>query len=155
MFKKLRARFLLRKRSVPGPADGTSSFAAEDSVGHPKDFIAAMHGFEARCQPILALVEKAPAHAEKISQTGKIDQAFLSRLEDALTEIRLAEVQIEETLEAAGDLTPAAQARFETTADRIADTHSAVEAALQQIRTAKLDFESLRDDDDDEDFDND
>lgn len=151
MFKKLRAKWLLRSRSATQPADGASSFAVEDSVGPCAEFIAAMDGFENRCQPILELAEQAPAHAEAISETGKTDQAFLGRLEDALTEIRLAEVQIEETLETAGDLTPAAQARFETAADKIADVHSSVEAALQQIRMAKVDFDSLRDDDDDDD----
>ena len=107
---------------------------------------------------MLELAEEARANAEAVSQTGKVEQAFLGRLEDALTEIRVAEVQIEETLEAAGDLSPAAQARFETAADKIADVHSTVEAAIHEIRMAKADFESLRDEDDngdDDDFDGD
>ncbi|MCP4316681.1 MAG: hypothetical protein GY789_11890 [Hyphomicrobiales bacterium] len=154
MFKKLRVKLSPRAGSGRMSVDGAPSMDVKDGNMSCDEFIAVMGSFENQCQPFLELTEQARAHAETVSVTGKIDQTLVGRLEDALTEIRSAEIQIEETMEAAGDISPAAQARFETAADKIADVHSAVETALNDIRMAKIDFESLRDDeDDDDDFD--
>ena len=146
MFKKLRD-MLSGKDGPEGPGDADA--AAE--------FIAVMESFEKTSQPFHELAEKARAHAEKVAETGKLDHRLSSRLEEALKEIRATELQVEETREAAGDLSEAALARFETTAGRIGDVRGAIEEAIRSLKLARIEFESLREDDDDydDDFDGD
>lgn len=147
MFKKLREKLAGKNSSDNLQADdGPSGAVAE--------FIAVMDSFDKMSQPFHDLAEKGRAHAEKVAETGKVDNSIVSQLEDALTEIRATETQIQETREAAGDLSEAALARFETTADKIGDVETAIEEAIKSIKFAKIDFESERyDDDDDDDFD--
>lgn len=146
MFKKLRAKL------SPKTGSGWPSREVPDEAAASDEFIAAMVSFENRCQPFLELTKPASAHAEAVAKTGKIDHALVGRLEDALTEIGSVEVQIDETRKAATGISLAAQARFETAVEKIADMRGAVEASLKEIRMAKLDFGSLRDDDDDDDY---
>jgi hypothetical protein len=150
---------MITKRNEPeGRPDANAPLnAAQGEDGSGAEFIAVMASFENLCQPYLELADEAHLHAETVAQTGKIDAGLVSRLQDALTEIRTAEIQVEETREAAGELSQAALTRFETTADKIADVHSAAEEALKVLQMAKIDYESLREDedDDDDDFDSD
>ncbi|MEM9104381.1 MAG: hypothetical protein AAGC96_01900 [Pseudomonadota bacterium] len=147
MFKKLREKLSGKDSSDTLPAD-------DGQAGAVAEFIAVMDSFDKMSQPFHDLAEKGRAHAEKVAETGKVDHKITSQLEDALTDIRATEVQIQETREAAGDLSEAALARFETTADKIADVEQALEDAIKAIKVAKIDFESERyDDDDDDDFD--
>ncbi|MEX3007524.1 hypothetical protein [Hoeflea sp. TYP-13] len=152
MFKKLRSK--LSSNSDRPTIDGVPPLDGNAGLMGCDEFIEVMGSFENQCKPCFELAERARQHAETVAETGKIDQTLLRQIDEALTEITTAEIQIEETLEVATDISPAAQARFETAADRIADAHSALESALNDIRMAKVDFDSYRDDeDDDDDFD--
>ncbi len=147
MFKKLREK-------LSGKSVSDDLQAGDRDAGAVAEFIAVMDSFDKMSQPFHDLAEKGQAHAEKVAETGKVDHSISSQLEDALTDIRATEAQIQETREAAGDLSEAALARFETTADKIADVERAIEDAIKSIKVAKIDFESMRyDDDDDDDYD--
>ncbi|MEM6464408.1 MAG: hypothetical protein AAF724_21105 [Pseudomonadota bacterium] len=154
MFKRLRAKLLFRSGAKERAA-GSLGFADESADLASEDFIEKTVAFENRCQPFLELAEKAQAHCETVAETGKINQKLMSRLDEAMHEIRSVEMEIQKTLESASELSHAAQARFETAADKIADVHAAVEGAIKHIRMARADFESLRDEDEDDDDDED
>ncbi|WP_136660619.1 hypothetical protein [Nitratireductor sp. XY-223] len=118
-------------------------------------FLHRMGAFETQCQSVFKLVDRAKAHAEEVSETGRIESAFIDEAESALDEVRAAEAEIAALTEATAGLPQVLLARLDKTADMIADAHSALEGALNDIRMAKIDFDSNRDDDDDDDFDGD
>ena len=154
MFKKLREKFF-RKDAATSDPDGKQAAAAQEAA--TAEFIAVMESFERTAQPYHELVERARVQAGRLADTGKVERGLSGQLQDALTDIRATEAQIQETREAAGDLSGAALARFETAAGRIAVAHAGIEDAIKALKLAKIEFDSLRDDDDDydDDFDGD
>ncbi|WP_419913972.1 hypothetical protein [Hoeflea sp.] len=119
------------------------------------DFLHKMSAFEAQCQGVFKLVARAKDHSTTVGETGQFEEAFIDEAESALEEVRAAEIEIAGLNEAAAGLSQALLGRLDKTADMIAEAHNALESALNDIRMAKIDFDSNRDDDDDDDFDGD
>ncbi|MDA4845902.1 hypothetical protein [Hoeflea poritis] len=120
-----------------------------------EDFLHRMEAFQAECQSVFNLVGRAKEHAATVAETGRVEQAFIDEAESALEDVQAAEIEIANLNESAAHLSQTLLGRLDKTADMIADAHSALESALNDIRMAKIDFNSNRDDDDDDDFDGD
>ena len=118
-----------------------------------EDFLHRMDAFQTECQNVFNLVARAKEHAATVGETGRVEQAFIDEAESALEDVRAAEIEIANLNEAAAHLSQALLGRLDKTADMIADAHNALESALNDIRMAKIDFDSNRDDDDDFDGD--
>lgn len=120
-----------------------------------EEFLHRMDAFQTECQSVFKLVARAKEHATTVGETGRVEQAFIDEAESALEDVRAAEIEIANLNESAGHLSQTLLGRLDKTADMIADAHSALESALNDIRMAKIDFDSNRDDDDDDDYDGD
>ncbi len=153
MFKKL-FQTLGISSSNPAPGDGPLPAAeknAEQKETKGDAFLTILQVYEDQCKSAMEVAELGQEHAAKVNRTGKVNPTLVAQLNSVLAGIKKTEVDVSKHLEGMGsDIPTATHDALAAMADRIAAVHNAVDKAIKDIRFAKLDFNSERDDDDDD-----